>query len=159
MFDVDDGSYPEICICNLTGDAVVAGYSLIRKIAGSVAGGPCFFNLEANCEMQLDEVDNAAALVVAKKAQPFHFMIRNITFGEGRLRELGIFILDNAIAIDFEKGPLWGEIEIETLLLLIIELMSGCEGAFIRLEDDVSATDKTRLTDSLKQLIEEQQDL
>lgn len=152
MFDEDDGSFPEICICNLSAAEVVSGYSMLRKISTAVVGGPRFFNLETSSEMGLNEVANPAALVVAKKAQPFHFMVRNISFADGRLEELGIFILDNAIALDYEKGPIWGEIQIETLLLIINRLMEGSEKAFLRLEDAVSPNDKVRLETCLKKL-------
>ncbi|EKD82276.1 MAG: hypothetical protein ACD_39C01390G0001, partial [uncultured bacterium] len=122
IFDVDDGSFPEICICGLSADQISAGYLFIRKIADFIVGGPRFFNSAANCEMKLDEVENPARLVCEKRANPFHFMTRSIRYEQGRVHELGIFILDNAVALDYEKGPIWGEREIETPLHIILTI-------------------------------------
>lgn len=152
MFDEDDGSFPEICICGLSAAEVTAGYRLIREKTQFLVGGPRFFNVEAGCEMTLDEVENAAQLVCTRKAQPFHFMVRNLSLAQGSVHELGVFILDNAIALDYEKGRLWGELQIETLLLLINKLKEGSTKAFIRLEDAVSPNDKNRLEAALKRL-------
>ncbi len=151
MFDIADNSFPEICICGLSEKEVVAGYQILRK-SGSVAGGPRIFTLEANGEVEIDEVECAATLVCRKQAEPFHFMMRNLAFADGKLHEIGVFILDNAIALDYEKSPIWGEIQIETFLLLINAIMGESSTAFIRLEDDVSPEDKERLEQCLSKL-------
>jgi len=152
MFDEDDGSFPEICICGLTAAEVIAGYRLIREKARFMVGGPRFFNLESGQEMEIDAVECAATLVCRQKANPFHFMVRDIAFGSGKINEIGVFILDNAIAIDYEKGRIWGELQIETLLLLINKLKETSDKAFIRLEDAVSSKDRERLEAALKRL-------
>lgn len=151
MFDKDDGELPEICICNLSPQEVVNGYSLIRQ-AGCAAGGPRFFNLEAGEEMELDQVANAAELVARRKAHPFHFMVRNLRFADGCLSEIGVFILDNAIALDYEKSPLWGEIQIETFMLLIKHIVDSSENAHIQLEETIRPEDKVRFNECLKRL-------
>ena len=102
--------------------------------------------------MEIDAVECAATLVCRQKANPFHFMVRDIAFGSGKINEIGVFILDNAIAIDYEKGRIWGELQIETLLLLINKLKETSDKAFIRLEDAVSFKDRERLEAALKRL-------
>jgi len=151
MFDEDDGEFPEICICNLLPQEVANGYSLIRQ-AGCAAGGPRFYNIEASQEMGLDEVENAADLVSRRKAQPFHFMVRNLRYADGCLSEIGVFILDNAIALDYEKGPFWGEIQIETFMLLIRHLKRASPKAFIKLEETVSPENRMRFLSCLDRL-------
>lgn len=154
LFDTDDGTFPEICVCNLKGKNVVEGYNYIRKHASMVVGAPRFLNGETNNEMGIDEVEDASLLVANRKAHPFHFMVRDILFEGYRIRELGVFILDNAIALDYEKGPLWGEIEIESLLCLIIKLMP--EQAHLKLEESVSEDDLKRLNSAIERLKSEQ---
>ena len=121
IFDADDGSFPEICICGLSPEKISESYLFIRRIADFVVGSPRFFNREAGCEQGLDEVENAALLVCEMKANPFHFMLRSLRHEPGIVHELGVFILDNAIALDYEKGPIWGEREIEALLQIILK--------------------------------------
>jgi hypothetical protein len=79
-------------------------------------------------------------------------MVRNIKFAAGQLHELGVFILDNAIAIDYEKGPMWGELQIETLLMLINQIKKSSSKAFVRLEDSVEAKDRQRMEKCLDRL-------
>lgn len=152
MFDEDDGSFPEICICGLTAAEVAAGYQLIRKCARILVGKPAFYEIASGKERELDEVTCAASLVCAKQANPFHFLVRNMAFRKGEVHEAGVFILDNAIAFDYPKSCLWGEIQIETLLLLINKIKEGSEKAFIRLEDAVGPDDRQRLQTALDRL-------
>ncbi len=152
LFDVDDGSFPEICICGLSADQVSSAYSFIRKIADFIVGGPRFFNCKTNCEMGLDEVENAARLVCEKKANPFHFMTRSLRYADGRVNELGVFILDNAVALDYEKGPIWGEREIETLLHIILHIKSASPQAFLRFEETVRDCDRQTIENAISRL-------
>ena len=152
LFDIDDGSFPEICICGLSADQVSAAYSFLKKNADYIVGSPRFFNCEANCEMGLDEVDNPARLVCEKKANPFHFMARSLRFADGRVHELGIFILDNAVALDYEKGPIWGEREIETLLQIILHIRSGNPQGFLRFEETVKDCDRQTIESAINRL-------
>lgn len=156
FFVEDDGSYPEICICGLSREQVSLAYRFIRAHCAYIVGQPTFFNRENESEMKLDEVECAASMVTAGKAQPFHFMVRNVSFARNtRIPEIGIFIMHNAVALDYEKGPDWGEIEIESLLLLILKIMKDCPDSFVRLEESVSEDDKTRFNEILKELGEE----
>jgi len=152
IFDGDDGSFPEICICGLSADQVSEAYRFIREIAGFVAGSPRFFNRETGCEMGIDEVENAARLVCEQKASPFHFMLRSLRHEPGIVHELGVFVLDNAIALDYEKGPVWGEREIESLLKIILRIKGTSPGPLIKLEEAVSSKDRQLLNDSLDRL-------
>lgn len=153
FFDQDDGSYPEICLCNLTPDSIIKSYNFIRKNGGFLVGGPRFLNAEQGCEMGLDEVEDASKLVVNRKAHPFHFMIRNIRFNEKQIDEIGIFVLDNAIAIDYEKGPFWNELKVASLMTLIHLIMKDSPQSFIRLEDEVPQEAKERFEESYKEYV------
>ena len=160
FFCKDDGSYPEICVCCLPGSRVKEIYGFIRKNCQFTVGKPRFFNREQDCEMELNDVDCAATLVTEGKAQPFHFMVRNVRFGKDSfIPEVGVFIMHNAVALDYEKGPIWGELEIESLLLLVLKGMNEIADSFIRLEDSVAENDKNRFRDSLERLGKEATDL
>ena len=155
LFDTADNSFPEICICNLEKETVVSNYNLIRKHAKFMVGGPRFINYEAKAEMNLDDVEDASKLVVEKKAHPFHFMVRQIMFDDYYIPELGVFILDNAIALDYEKGSLWGPLEIESLLRLILKLMG--KDSFLQFEELMSKSDQERILSALNKLSEQEE--
>ncbi len=152
IFDTDDGSFPEICICGLSAHNICDAYLFIRSIASFVVGSPRILNRDTGCETGLDEVENAAKLVCEQKAPPFHFMLRSLRHEPGTLQELGVFVLDNAIALDYEKGPIWGEREIETLLQIILRIKSGCPGSFVKLEESVSTEDRRLFNEALDRL-------
>ncbi|MFZ5952382.1 MAG: hypothetical protein ACOYXC_16900 [Candidatus Rifleibacteriota bacterium] len=156
FFSRDDGSYPEICVCNLNPDQVIRAYKLIRKFCGFVVGRPRFFNREQACEMALDEIGCAAELVTDSRAQPFHFMVRNLKFGKDwQIHELGVFVMPNAIALDYVKGPAWGELEIESLLVLIMLIIRNSPESFVRLEEEIPDNLKAVFRDSMLQLKDE----
>ncbi len=142
FFTVDDGSFPEICICHLDQEEIADGYLLMRNSASFVVGAPMFQNLLENREMPLSECENPAKLVCEGNARPFHFMLRQLKLENCVIPELGIFILDNAIALDFQKGRYWGEKEIEGLFLLLYWLRKNSTKSIIRLEDILNPADK-----------------
>ncbi|GAB4268399.1 MAG: hypothetical protein Kow0029_03760 [Candidatus Rifleibacteriota bacterium] len=156
LFVEDDGTFPEICICNLTPEEVQKTYLRIRSICTYVVGKPTFFNISEEREMALDEVENAAQLVCSGEAQPFHFMVRDLKFEKDyHIPEIGIFILANAVALDYEKGRIWGEIEIESILSLILKISNESTQATIRLEESVSQAAKERFYEALELLKKE----
>ncbi len=153
FFVEDDGSYPEICICGLSKEQVIAAYKFIREKCRFVVGKPRFFGRDQACELELDEVECAATMVTEGNAHPFHFMVREIRFGrDWKIPEAGVFIMHNAVAFDYEKGRLWGELEIESLLILILKIMKDCPDSFIRLEESVSEENKNRFTEIVAEL-------
>jgi hypothetical protein len=158
IFDIDDGTYPEICICGLTAKQVIEGYNFIRSKSGRLRGNPTVFSFEANQETALDEVINAAELVCSRHAQPFHFVVSSFRLGKGVLYDLGFFILDNAIAIDFKRGPLMGEREIETLLRIIIEIRRNAKESYLQLQSTVDPNFRGRIEEAIVNLIKEDEE-
>lgn len=152
IFDIDDGTYPEICLCGLSGQQVVFGYNLIRAKSRRLSGFPTFYSLEAMQTFGLDDIGNAAEIVVARHAKPFHFVASNIKFNRANLYDIGFFIFDNAICFDFKRSPLWGELEIETLLLLILAIKQESTEAFIHLGSWAKPDYRSRLDEALRKL-------
>ena len=158
IFDTDDGKYSEICICSLSSKQVVEGYNFIRFKSSRLRGNPTFYSLETKNEIGLDEQGNAAEFVCRRHAHPFHFVVATFRLGRGVLYDLGFFILDNAIAIDFRLGPLWGEREIETLMRIILEIRKNAPESFIQLPSDVNPEYRSRIEEALENLIKEDEE-
>ena len=157
IFDTEE-DYSEICICSLSPEQVVSGYNFIRSISRRLRGEPTFFSLETMQEMKLDEIGNAAEYVCKRKAHPFHFVSATIRLGRGILYDLGFFILDNAIAIDFKRGPLWGELEIETLMRIILAIRENAPESYIQLQSTANPTYRGRLEEALIKLSSDEDD-
>lgn len=156
FFSVNDGSNPEICICPLPRQAVISAFRMIRQNSGRSVGSPVFFSIADNSEILLDEVECAATMVCDGLAQPFHFIARDIRFSrDNHIRELGVFIMPNAVALDYETGPLWGELEIESILLLILVITKGLQNVSICLEEHIAEAERNRFNEILKNLSDE----
>ncbi len=155
IFDIDDGTYPEICICGLSSKQVVDGYNFLRSKIKRLRGTPTFYSFETKNEIGLDEFGNAAELVCKRNAHPFHFVAATFKLGRGVLYDLGFFILDNAIAIDFQRGPLMGELEIETILRIIIEIRKNAPDSYLKLQSTYSPDYRSRIEEAIESLIKE----
>jgi hypothetical protein len=153
FFDIKDGSFPEICISGLNSSEVVNGYNLIRKSASSLVGRPTLQTVENQSLHGIDELGNAADLVCKRKVYPFHFMVSDLKIKKFGLYELGIFIFENGIALDIERGPLWGEREMMCLLMLIIKIKGSSSSAFIRLEERFNEEYQSKFEEAILRLL------
>ena len=158
IFDTDDGNYSEICICSLTPEQVVAGYNFIRSKSRRLRGIPTFFSYETQQEMELDSIGNAAEYVCRRKAKPFHFVSATIRVDRGILSDIGFFILDNAIAIDYQQGPLWGELEIETLMRIVMEIRKDAPNSFLQLPSSAPPEYRSRIEEAIIQMAKEDEE-
>lgn len=153
VFDIEDGSYPEICICGLTSQQVVSGYNFLRSKARRLKGIPTFYSIESHEEVGLDAMGNAAEFVTRRVAKPFHFVISSLKYNNATLYDIGVFVLDNAISIDFKRSLIWGEIEIETLLLIVQEIKGNSTESFLQIGSvDDPTTTRSRINEALIKL-------
>ncbi len=122
LFSVDDGGLPEICLQGLTGNEVEEIYQALRQATRFLVGSPVFRHRGEHADKPLDSVPNAARLVVQGEADPFHFLCRGITVDGVPLPDLGVFVLDTAVALDYERGPAWGPSQVAGLFRLVRSL-------------------------------------
>lgn len=135
FFDTDDGSLPEIRINYNDTKATVAGYVLLReRAAQNVTVSPYFWSKIDNAEHLVDSVPNAAALVVAGEADPFHVVFGGIQSGGTTIPDIGVFVFPNQIALDYRMGLAWGPKEVEALFELIAVLSALDPQATLSLE-------------------------
>lgn len=138
LFDTDDGSLPEFRINYVDTSATVAAYALIRTRAAQVVSeNPCFWSKTHDAEHALDSVPNAAALVMADEAEPFHVVFGGIRARGTSLPDIGVFVFSNQLALDYRMGPDWGSKELEALFELLVELVDLDPKASISLEAGV----------------------
>ncbi len=134
-FDTDDGSLPEIQIQNLSARELAAAYELIRAGSKIVGERPVFWHKGNNAELLLDDVPNAAALVADFQAEPFHFVVEGLSFDGATIPTLGIFVFQQAIALDYRMGSHWGEPEVRALFGLVRRIVAHEPKAQITFED------------------------
>jgi len=139
LFDTDDGSLPEIRINYVGTSATVAAYALLRNHATRVVSEkPYFWSKTHDAERSLDSVPNAAALVVADEAEPFHVVLGGIRARGTLIPDIGVFVCPDQIALDYRMGFAWGAKELEALFDLLTELAALDNKASVSLEGGVA---------------------
>ena len=107
-FDTDDGSLPGIEVAKLSPAGVAAVYAMLRQRSHLVGEQPEFWSRTREASLPVDSVPNAAALVAAGRAEPFHHCLGGIVAGGTELPVLGVFVWPGTIELDYRMGQEWG---------------------------------------------------
>lgn len=138
LFDLDDGSLPEVHVDYRDSAATVSGYALLRGRAARVVSDKAYFwSKTHDVERPLDSVSNAAALVVSGEAEAFHVVFGGIQFGSVDIPDLGVFVFPDQLSLDYRMGPAWGPSQLEAFFELLGELASLDPDASLSLEEGV----------------------
>ena len=121
-FDTDDGSLPGIMIDKLSPEGVAAVYAMLRQRSRMATDSPEFWSRVNDVSLPIDSVPNAAALVAAGKAEPFHHCITGVIATGVELPMLGLFVWPNALELDYRMGRDWGPPQIAGFF----ELLRDC---------------------------------
>ncbi len=138
LFEKDDGSLPEVRVNYADKNAVASGYSLLRGCASEYVNERAYFwSKSKNEELQLESVPNAAALVVAGDASPFHVVLAGVQSQGATIPDLGVFVFQNQLALDYRMGSCWTPTVLEAFFRLLLELCDLDEKSSLSLEDGV----------------------
>jgi hypothetical protein len=117
LFDTNDGSLPDIELNNLSGEEVENIYLYLRQNSEIVSVGSYFWSIPEEKEVPVDTVENAASLVTKGEAQCFHIVIAGLLFEGATIPDLGVFVSQNSIVLDYRMGECWGSAELEALFM------------------------------------------
>lgn len=135
LFDTDDGSLPEIRITRLSPDGVAAIFSYITRTGRCTEGTSEFWSLEEQQTKPIDSVPNAAVLVTKNLATPFHFVCRGLNCNGVTVPDIGVFVFQEEIALDYRMGEEWDAAKLEAFFGILKELQTLDAGARVCLED------------------------
>jgi hypothetical protein len=126
VFGTNDGSLPDIELCNLSGFEVIHGYNFVRNHSSRISSKePSFWSTSKNCDVPFSYGDSPAELVVSGKAESFHLCFDDIKSPSGKLiPELGLFVFTDSLSFDYRMGPQWNKESIEGLFELIFIMSS-----------------------------------
>jgi hypothetical protein len=138
LFDTDDGSLPEIWLTHLTGSEVASIYLFLLSRGKDVPlYRTTFWDKQLQQARALDSVQNAAMLVVQGRAEPFHLLIGGLTLHEIIIPDLGIFVWDDSLYIDYRMGSEWGPAELGALFECLYHINKIAPEMQVVLEDGV----------------------
>jgi hypothetical protein len=122
LFDTDDGSLPDIELNSLTAEEIENIYAYLRLNSKIVSRGSYFWSITTQEEVPVDSVENAANLVVRGEAEYFHIVVGGLTFGGIVIPDLGIFVFENSMSLDYRMGQEWGSSEVDALFALFSKI-------------------------------------
>lgn len=138
LFEVDDGSLPEIWLTFQDTRAVVAGYELVRsQSAGVVSKQSYLWSKVTNDEVELSAVPNPAALVVSGEAEPFHVVFGGVESNGVVIPDLGVFVFPSQLVLDYRMGPEWSGARVNALFELLAQMLVLDRQATLSLEEYV----------------------
>ena len=111
IFQKRDGALPDIELNNLTSSELISVYAFLRGCAKRISSaGAYYWCLKTESEVSIRINDNPATLVASSEAEPFHLCFDGITSPSGcKVPELGIFVFQDSLVIDYQMGASWTE--------------------------------------------------
>lgn len=73
-------------------------------------------------EVPVDSVENAASLVINGEAESFHIVVGELSFEEVIIPDLGVFVFNDSISLDYRMGQEWGSAELDALFTLFSKI-------------------------------------
>jgi hypothetical protein len=121
-FETDDGSLPDIYIRNVSSEGVVRIWNSLREHSSGIAGEATLWHDGEARRLNVNSVENAADLVISGAAEPFHVVLRGVSFEGTSIPDLGVFVFLDEVDLDYRMGPEWSRSGVEALLRLLIML-------------------------------------
>lgn len=138
FFCTPSHDYPEICIHSLTPEEVAGAFELFRGPQVRHVGTPVVHDRRVGREVPLSTLENPVELVHQAAVEPFHFLVAGLRVGSVVLPDLGVFILPQAIALDFSPGFGWTAASLEGLLRLVDRILLMAAQPRLSLEEILS---------------------
>ena len=121
VFLEDDGSLPEVRLTSVSPASVSAIFASLKAAALSLADTALWL-VEDERSVSLSEVADPGALVARGEVQFFHSVLRDVRVGTSLLPELGVFVAQDEVSLDWRGGPDWSRTTFLALLDLLCEL-------------------------------------
>lgn len=118
----NDGSLPDIELSGLSGKEVEDIYAFLTSRSRVSTFETTFWDTIANRDVPVDSSRNAAALVANGRAEGFHVCLTGLHVDGVELPELGVFVFDDSIELDYRMGPEWTEAAILAFFELLFQL-------------------------------------
>ena len=122
LFKTCDDSLSEIRLTNLSSDGVAAIFSYLQHSCRRISNESTFWNIEAQKSETITSVPNAAALVVEGCAEAFHCLCQGPTHKQIVIPDLGVFVFDDQINLDYRMGEEWDATKLEALFGILREV-------------------------------------
>ncbi|WP_282298156.1 hypothetical protein [Stenotrophomonas sp. PS02289] len=119
-FSKDDGSLPEVEIDFCDPALIPKAFALLFARGGVVAsaGGATLWRRDTEEDIAFTGPE-CADLVIGETADPFHLLLGGICVEGAHIPDLGVFVHQGGLILDYRMGPEWGFDQISALMALL----------------------------------------
>lgn len=130
LFDVDDGSLPDVFVDELSRDEVVDIYDWIMSHC-SGPGSRTAWSISKQADVPIADLPSPARAYLDGEVETFRHVLADLSIGGVPLQDMTVCMEDAGLSIDYRKGPQWTETTINALLELLARIQQRAPGARI----------------------------
>ena len=134
-FTEDDGSLPGLEFRNLDPASVRNLVQYFFHHGTLTNDDATLWHNQMQADVPIAKLDDPAGLVVSGIAAPFHCCFQLQAMGVNIIPELGLFVFQGTVAIDYRMGPDWNPDNVDAFFRLLVHLKSIAPEASIESED------------------------
>lgn len=130
LFEVDDGSLPDIYVENLCADEIVDVYEWLMGQC-AIAGSPTLWSVESQKNLAIRDVPNPARAMVEGRVESFRHCLVGLYCHGVALPELSVCVESSSLSFDYRMGSLWTNGTVWALFELLRQLRQRVANARI----------------------------
>ena len=127
LFETDDGGLYDIRLTGLDEAGLVKAFEFMRSRA-NITPDALFWHIGLQDNQRVADYPDPARLVAQGVAEPFHVLATGLEFDGAVIPDLGVFVWDNELTLDYRKGTEWGRPQLLALFELLRQLASATGG-------------------------------
>jgi hypothetical protein len=121
LFDVDDGSLPDINIENLTDVQIVSAYEWLMNQCEIVLE-PTLWNIELKSNVLIRELPYPARDFISGKVESFRHCLSELRINGIALPQLSVCVEAGGLSFDYKMGEGWNEQTVTALFDLLCQI-------------------------------------
>ncbi len=154
-FRDDDGSLPTIVFDHVKPASVKKLYRFIRENGQCVSKSPTVWDNRHCADVPLMSIDDPCDWLQAGRADAFHCCFGGISMHGTVIPDLGIFVWENKIEIDFRMGKAWNSENVDAFFRFLAYLHSLAPESRIRSDELDQLTDEKSFMAALHPYLDE----
>ncbi|MES2611797.1 MAG: hypothetical protein V4679_16225 [Pseudomonadota bacterium] len=150
LFEVDDGSLPDIFVEDLSPEQIVTVYEWLRGQC-SGAGDSTLWHIDLQQDVLVSDVAHPARAFVQGKVEDFRHGLVGLRVGGVELPPLTVGVGTGGLSMDYRMGPDWNEQTLRALLELLRQVWAMAPHArILRADEGGHACPDLEFTEALR---------
>lgn len=130
LFDVDDGSLPDVFVDDLTREQIVDVYDWIMCHC-SGPGCRTAWSISKQVDVPVADLPSPALAYVDGEVESFRHLLTDLSIGGVPLQDMTVCLEGSGLSVDYRKGPQWTQTTINALLELLTHIQQRAPAARI----------------------------